>query len=260
MAVRQRGHGIFGNGIRQRITFRQSAFGPFVFDRGSVIFIHRQVFNCRSPVVGGGQRYFSSVRQCHSQGFRTDPVLVVSVIPDFLYCRFGDRRCMAVRQDRLGADGICLCQRVTFRQSAFGPGIGDLLPVILILRQAFNGSGPVVFCGQRYFGPVGQRHGQGFRTDAVLVIRVIPDFQHRRRGDCRNVFIRHVQVIFAVAGFITIRYNGFFNRVNDLFTDLAGPVFIQSGEGVFPFGCRGDFSRTDDVTVSQQVDGESPRT
>ena len=138
------------------------------------------------PVVAAIKRYriadiLSVCLQLHADVGRTDAVLVSLVVP-LLFNRNVDLGCcMGIGQSRYCSVYRVAAEAVTSGQILFIPGIGDFLSVAVLL-QMLNRRSPVIGCVQGYSSDdsvaVLQFNGQLIRTDAILVLAVIPGLGH----------------------------------------------------------------------------------
>ena len=145
-----------------------------------------QVLPLILPVVAAIQCHrisdiLSVCLQLHADAVRTDSVLISLVIP-FLFNRHLNLGCcMGVGQSRDRAVNGITVEGVARGQILFIPGIIDLLSVV-VLRQVLNSRGPVIGRVQGYSShnsrAVHQVNCQFSRTDAVLVLAVIPGLGH----------------------------------------------------------------------------------
>ena len=155
-------------------------------------------------------RFFAVCKQLYFQTVGTLAVLVICVVPDLLYRRFGLFRFIAVRQRCDGSVDARVTQLITFRQPffIFLPGVFDFL-AIDVQRQVFNRFRPAIVFIQRdrysmtfpfvirridrryitfkqfyrsiiFLQPAAQNHIQAFRPLAVPVIPVVPDLDNRQ--------------------------------------------------------------------------------
>ena len=171
----------------QRVS-GDAVFCPLIRNLLSVR-IDREILNGVTPGLRfserNGPNLCSVALQGDSDSRRTDAVLVSVVIPDFAHRQRGcfrrmmvDERCAGAFQDRLfqrisGNAGLC-------------PLIVDRLSAV-IHGQVSNGSCPVFFrlqCQRSDLCPVGCQSDMDFRrTDAVLIVCVIPFLDHGKIGD-----------------------------------------------------------------------------
>ena len=260
MAVRQDRlisvHGCTG----QLIAVRNNSLAPAVGDLLTAI-IYRQTFDLGRPVVFFRQCNDGTIGQGHIKRSRTDPVLVIRVVPDFLYAEAHFLSFIAVGHGRDSPIDFGLCQGITGRHIPFRPGVRNFLTV-RIFRQICHCGSPVVGSTQRYFNSAGQRHGQAFRTFAVLVTRVIPDLHDRRFRFHRRMAVRQrSQSIFntCTGQFIACRRFAFGPGVADLRSvilihrkifDDCGPAVRVGQRNFCPVGeCHGQRCGTDPVLV-----------
>ena len=150
---------------------------------------------------------------------------------------------MGVRQRRDGPVHAGIRQLIAFRQVLFGPGVFNGFS-FCILRQVRDRRCPSVFFVQRHFRAVAQGHRQALRTDAVLVLRVVPHLddggfrllrlmgvRQRRDGSvhtCIRQLIAFRQVVFGPGVFN-------FCSVSPVFRQ----VFDRDAPSVFPAACKG---------------------
>ncbi len=182
--------------------------------------IHIQIRESFLPVVFRIQRdtlsrVVSVCQQVNGYFLRTDSVLVVSIFPYFLYGYAGLFRCVGIGYgiSVLGGSGDF---SIIILDAVFRYRIGNLLSGIIygqIIKRCF----PVVFCIQRDtlsggFSVCQQVDGYFLRTDAVLVVSILPYLFHGNRRcvifptqshRCGNLFLPdhradHVLKAFAV--------------------------------------------------------------
>ena len=166
---------------------------------------------CNRRPLRGGTCLFIQCKPVEVGGNRTDTILIVRVVPGLRYHDGSLRRRMRIGDSPTGRHGSRLTG-IAGRYCAFSDGILDR-SAIGDLRQTAPGIGPVVailFDGRRGCGIAGRNAVQSQRkrlgTDAVLVVRVVPDL--------RNRYIRCIRRI-TYSNFIsgnrsiTIGYRGF---------------------------------------------------
>ena len=185
MTVGQRCECAILAGICQRVSFRQVAFGPGVFNFLAVRVL-LQVLNLRCPFIGSLQRYavlgFITVRQqLHCQARRADAILVMSVAPDLLHRSFSLFIVAAVRDgvDPLGLGHLCDDRCFVTGHRRFGHGVLDLLAA-LVLLQLGPAVLPFIFsiqfnCIARSFAVCHQLYRHACGTEAFLIAAVFPD-------------------------------------------------------------------------------------
>ena len=130
--------------------------------------------------------FFLSAVERHGQSARSCGI--IRVLPDFLHSQV----------NRFGFMGILECRDTILRLRiglfvSLGdflcPRIDDPISLIDIDRKIRNSGFPSV-CLIQFDGiPCAQRCIQGFRTDTVAVVIVIPDLDDRDRGPCNPVRI-----------------------------------------------------------------------
>lgn len=163
-------------------------------------------------------------------------------------CRW---RAVAAGTIRIFGDGRLYCRRVMVRNcESFGSISGngrsiaidagdffcgiDNLSTALHLIQIIPGVCPVSIAVQRYritrcLSISIELNLYAFRTDAILVVSIIPDFRDCYAGLSRSIGIRDV-----IAGDLStvIRYSIFNDRIGDL---MAISVLRKIREGILPF-------------------------
>ena len=185
---------------------------------GSVDFAHRvldflalfvlgQVLERMLPAVLVVQFHlrhgFAVRQQFHFHARRLDAILVLRVVPDLFDADFRRFRRMRVG-DRCDPASLAVCVnrfcgcRVSRRYFDFLPGIVDRCAVC-VDRQTHHHARPVVRSVQynirhrcavqvlRFFPVRQQLHRDALRTQAVLVVLIIPHLQHRQAEPIRRV-------------------------------------------------------------------------
>ena len=244
----------------QRVACRQIFFSPGIGDQLSVGIL-RQVFDGSGPVVRRVQCHFRTVAQLNSQALRTDTVLVILIVPDLLHARFGLRRSMGVlNRVREGSFSVS-CDRggITINR-VFGNGIFDVVAVGLRIefRPAVSPAVALVQFNRLFFYTVShQPHGNAGGTDAILVIRVLPDLLHGNFGIFRNMLVRNVILEITVLALVDgdfgviVFHRIFFNGVLNI---LAFFLFGQVLPGISPLIGFVQSDALDYLVVRQQVD------
>ena len=204
IAVCQRGDLTVHTGVSQLVAFRQARFifGPGVFNLNTSSVL-RQILNRCCPAVRLVQRDTLSIAQYNSQALRPLAILVVFVVPDLHDGRFGLFRCMAVGPAAFVALGIRCIRRITVNR-VFGEGVLNL-HACFILRQVRRSHSIGVLLVRRYrdlvliglsdiFLARQQMDlalvGSLIRTDAILVVSVVPGLRYLQAGRSGCIAVR----------------------------------------------------------------------
>ena len=125
-------------------------------------------------------------------------ILIVVVVPHLGHGNRGGRGSMGVGQGGQGVNLAGAGQRVV-AHGAFRPGIFDFL-AIGILGQTLNGGSPLVILVQRHLRAVGQGDFQFLRTQAVLIVSVVPHLGHGGFRGFGGVGVGYGEAVLGVAG------------------------------------------------------------
>ena len=166
------------------------------------ILILRQVSPLDLPAVASIQHlaldFGAVLQQMNRHAVRTEASSIVGIVPCLGHTDRDGRRRMGVGQGGHGASLAGVGQLVS-AHGAFRPGVFNFL-AIGILRQFINGGSPAVGLVQRHFRAVGQGNLQLIRTQAILIIGVIPHLQHGSFRGFGSVGVGHGKASLGVAG------------------------------------------------------------
>ena len=124
--------------------------------------------------------------------------------------------------DRVGDCAVRISQR------QIGEDIG---PFLAFHRLVIDGDG----LGLDQFAVRKQTHGDVLRADAVMILRIFPDLDHRLLGRLFNEGVRHDESGGSVAGLhriIVFRYINFLDVIRDLISLVL--ILLQSGPDILP--------------------------
>ena len=204
-------------------------------------FILRQVLPLIAPVVGGGKHHRVAKRlaigiQLHRHRCRADAVLVVRVNPSLEHVHAGRSDLVLVGQ-RVGEGTVCRVvlrhrRSVATRHVNLAHGIGDRLAVSVLLKIGplilpAIGSGKLDRITNRRAVGV-QLHLHGCRTDAVLVIGVVPCLRNLDGRLLRAGLLRVRQRVGVVAVRVLGEFDG--SRIAFGRADLLDAV-LDGGAG-----------------------------
>ena len=235
-----------------------SIFSNGVDDLSTMILVLGQIVEAPAPVVslgnGHGVNDLTIGQQVDGDGLGALAVLVVVVNPGLGTGNSSGLRGMGV------GDGVAVCLIAVDCGGIAGhgnlsDGIGNL-NTASVLVQLDEGAGPVVALVQDQglvgFGTIGQQLNRNvLGTDAVLVIVILPCLGDSDGGLRGSVGVGHVEAV--VSGRVV------FNRVLGDGVDDLGAVVLklrQFLEGPCPIVSLSNFDGLDNLTVSQQVDGD----
>jgi len=183
-----------------------------------------------SRVQGNGSTLSSSVGlQLHINADRTDTGLIINVIP----C-LGHRHAGLGRRERIHQGGDIVLGRIAGQgiargQRFFRPGVGGQL-AIHVLGQVIHGGGPAVAFVQGNLCAIGQGNLQLRRTDAILVVVVVPFLLH---GNGNRNGLQGVGDGIARSG-IASHIAGVIRRDVDLLDGVIHNLAVQLGIQISP--------------------------
>ena len=247
-----RGGGNAGGVISHRILSHGVA------DCGCGTGILRQVRKVVLPVIAGVKHngiLFNAVRQqMNRHARRLLAILIVLVVPHLVHAHRGSRGSVGVGQGGLGVNLAVAGQRVA-AHGAFRPGIFDFL-AICVLGQILNGGRPIVALVQGHLRAVGQCDFQVLRTQAVLIVFVLPHLGHGGFRGFGGVGVGHNQTFHN--GFVLVGDSRLSNRVYD---SLAILLHRQIGKSIAPLVASArEGSRIDLRTIRIKLNGHIFRT
>ena len=238
------GHGITGSSVASHslvIAFRHGRFFHGILDLNALAVLVK-VLEGVGPVVavvqfnGFGHRAISQQVDGHALG--TDAILVVSVVPVLGHLHFGLFDLMGV------LDVVVFVVRGVVSHGHLGDLVGDLL-TLGVHGQVLEGVLPLVLGGHGLAGDQlvlvlalrGQQvHGDALRTDAILVVGVVPGLLTGNAGGLGRMGVGQVVAIH-LGGVAVHSFLG--DGVLDLLAHLALAILGQVGEAVLPAISRG---------------------
>ena len=177
-----KGRHISFRGVRdQFITSRYGSLSPGVSD----LFTIREAGEAgddRCPAVIGVQGDLCTIREGSGDGLRTDAVGIILIVPDLLDRQVDRRRFVRVGHGKAEGGGTGIAYVITV-DLIFLYAVGDCTAVF-VEREAVEGILPVILfrkdeCLSGIFIPNEEPDGDGFRTEAVLIVRVVPNLFDR---------------------------------------------------------------------------------
>ena len=227
------GQGITGNWV----------FCPGILNFLPMLFILGQMLQCVFPVVIFIEGHNLAVGQGDNNVRRPGILTVIAVYPHLFHLQRNFLRFVSVGQFGNQPFNDRLLLVISIRLF-FLPAIVDPLP-IAVLGQAFLGIYPLILFAQHGVGNlhrlvaclgavIPEGHGQAFRTNAVLVLRVIPDLDDGRSCAIGKMFVgkdRDSPLGRIATGLIILR-----NRLSPVIPDfLAFAVLGQLVNSSRPF-------------------------
>ena len=164
----------------------------------------------------------------------TKPILVVVVIPTLGYLDGSRRWCVGVGNDK-AILGITSCCRRVISYTVFCNRVRNRMAV-LVYRQVIKGSRPIVafiqHSGLVSLTTIGEEMNRNARrTNAILVVVVIPTLGYLDGSRCRLVGVGNDKAILGVTRYRrrVVSYSLFCNRVRNRMAVLAYRQIIKSG-------------------------------
>ena len=203
------------------------------------------------------------LHQVDGNAFGAEAFSIVIVIPDLQDGNFSLLIVTAVR------DSVCPCvlrrlhnhRRLVVCKFVFRNGVGNFFTAGILL-EIIPGVLPLVLCIQRrgagFLAVCQQLHCHALRTEAFLIIVVVPDLFNADLGLFFLTAVRHrvgEGAVVSLGDQRAVVFNLFFS--DGIVDCLTADVLLQFSPGLGPVVCCIQHDRIDLRTVLQQVDGNA---